>query len=153
MAGAVTSNAEPLVVLAALTDSEKAEVLDSLIAQDPALAARAEREGRGVLAAVEIDAVASAVADALLGLDQEELSQHAGRTRHGYVEPTTAAWALLEAALEPWLDDITRRAGLVLPAVNSVWVEGVITRAANLVVDVGSKRSGDHSRGVRAQRA
>jgi hypothetical protein len=112
MAGAVTSNAEPLVVLAALTDSEKAEVLDSLIVQDPALAAHAEREGRGLLAAVEIDAVASAVADALLGLDQEELSQHAGRTRHGYVEPTTAAWALLEAALEPWLDDITRRAGL-----------------------------------------
>ena len=91
MAGAVTSNAEPLVVLAALTDREKAEVLDSLIAQDPALAARAEREGRGVLAAVGIDAVASAVADALLGLDQEELSQHAGRTRHGYVEFTDEA--------------------------------------------------------------
>lgn len=112
MAGAVTSNAEPLEALAALTDSEKADVLDSLIAQDPALAARAEHEGRGVLAAVEIDAVASAVADALLGLAQEELSRHAGRTSHGYVEPTAAAWALLEAALEPWLDDITRRAGL-----------------------------------------
>jgi hypothetical protein len=112
MAGAVTSSAETLVVLAALTDREKAEVLDTLIAQDPALAARAGREGRGVLAAVEIDAVASAVADALLGLDQEELSQHAGRTRYGYVEPTTAAWSLLEAALEPWLDDITRRAEL-----------------------------------------
>jgi hypothetical protein len=112
MAGAVTSNADTLVVLAALTHREKAEVLESLIAQDPALAARAGREGRGVLAAVEIDAVASAVADAVLGLDQEELSQHAGRTRYGYVEPTTAAWSLLEAALEPWLDDITRRAGL-----------------------------------------
>jgi hypothetical protein len=108
----VTSDAETLVVLAALTDREKVEVLDSLIAKDPALAACAGREGRGVLAAVEIDAVASAVADALLGLDQEELSQHAGRTRYGYVEPTTAAWSLLEAALEPWLDDITRRAGL-----------------------------------------
>jgi hypothetical protein len=103
---------QPLVVLDVLTDTEKAEVLDSLIAQNPALAARAEREGRGVLVAVEIDAVASAVADALLGLDQEELSRHAGRTRHGYVEPTAAAWALLEAALKPWLDDITRRAGL-----------------------------------------
>jgi hypothetical protein len=112
MAGPVTSNAETLVVLAALTDREKAEILDSLIAQDPALAARAGREGRGMLAAVEIDAVASAVADTLLGLDEEELSQHAGRTRYGYVEPTTAAWSLLEAALEPWLDDITRRAGL-----------------------------------------
>jgi hypothetical protein len=101
-----------LAVLAVLSDREKAEVLDSLIAQDPTLAVRAGREGRGVLAAVEIDAVASAVADALLGLDQEELSQHAGRTRYGYVEPTTAAWSLLEAALEPWLEDIARRASL-----------------------------------------
>lgn len=112
MAGAVTSTAETLVVLAALTDREKAKVLDSLIAQDPAFAARAGREGRGVLAAVEIDAVASAVADAVLGLDQEELSHHAGRTRYGYVEPTAAAWSLLEATLEPWLHDITRRAEL-----------------------------------------
>jgi hypothetical protein len=112
MAGAVTSTPETLVVLAALTDREKAEVLDALIAQDSAVAARAGREGRGVLVAVEIDAVASAVTDALLGLDQEELSHHAGRTRYGYVEPTAAAWSLLEAALQPWLDDITRRAGL-----------------------------------------
>ena len=112
MAGAVTSTAETLVVLAALTDREKAEVLDSLIAQDPALAARAGREGRGVLAAVEIDLVASAVADAVLRLDQEKLSHHAGRTRYGYVEPSAAAWSLLEATLEPWLVDITRRAEL-----------------------------------------
>ncbi len=102
---AVTNHAETLVVLAALTDREKAQVLDRLVAQDPALAARAGREGRVVLAAVEIDAVASGVADALLGLDQEELSQHAGRTRYGYVGPTTAAWLLLEAALEPWLGE------------------------------------------------
>jgi hypothetical protein len=112
MAGTVTGDPETLALLGVLTDREKAEVLESLIAQDPTLAVRAGREGRGVLAAVEIDAVASAVADALLGLDQEELSQHAGRTRYGYVEPTTAAWSLLEAALEPWLDDITRRASL-----------------------------------------
>jgi hypothetical protein len=112
MAGTVTGDPETLALLGVLTDREKAEVLESLIAQDPTLAVRAGREGHGVLAAVEIDAVASAVADALLGLDQEELSQHAGRTRYGYVEPTTAAWSLLEAALEPWLDDITRRASL-----------------------------------------
>jgi hypothetical protein len=112
MAGTVTGTPETLALLAVLTDREKAEVLDCLIAQDPTLAVRAGCEGRGVLAAVEIDAVASAVADALLGLDQEELSQHAGRTRYGYVEPTTAAWSLLEAALGPWLEDIARRASL-----------------------------------------
>ena len=50
----------------------------------------------------------------LLELGQEDLAGRAGRTRYGYVEPTEAAWLLLEAAVEPWLEDITRRAGLGL---------------------------------------
>ena len=112
MAGAVTGSQDPPTVMAALTDREKAEILDALITQDTTLAARAGREGRSLLARVEVANVADAVADALLGLDQEELSRHAGRTRYGYVEPTEAAWRLLEAALQPWLDDIARRAGL-----------------------------------------
>ncbi|MGO9901876.1 MAG: hypothetical protein ACLP0J_19830 [Solirubrobacteraceae bacterium] len=108
--GTTISNASP--VLAALTDSEKAEILDTLIAEDATFAERAGREGRSVLARVEIVDVADVVADALLGLDVEELSRHAGRTGYGYVEPAEAAWLLLEAALQPWLDDIVRRAGL-----------------------------------------
>jgi hypothetical protein len=108
----VTISEPTAAVLATLTDIEKAEILDTLIAQDATLAARVDREGRSVLAKVEVADVADAVADALLGLDQEELSQHAGRTRFGYVEPTEAAWSLLEAELQPWLDDIARRARL-----------------------------------------
>lgn len=112
MAGAVTGSQGTPGVMAALTDHEKAEILDTLITDDTTLAARAGREGRSRLARVEVADVADAVADALLGLDQEELSGHAGRTKHGYVEPTEAAWWLLEAALQPWLDDIARRARL-----------------------------------------
>jgi hypothetical protein len=108
----VTSFEASPAILAVLTDGEKAEILDTLIAQDATLAARARSEGRSLLACVDVADVSGAVADALLGLDQEELSQHAGRTRYGYVEPTEAAWSLLEAALQPWLDDIARRAGL-----------------------------------------
>jgi hypothetical protein len=112
MAGAVTASQEKPGVMAALTDREKAEILDTLTTKDATLAAYAAREGRSLLARVEVGNVADAVADALLGLDQEELSRHAGRTRYGYVEPTEAAWWLLEAAVQPWLDDIARRAGL-----------------------------------------
>lgn len=112
MAGAVTASQEKPGVMAALTDREKAEILDTLITKDATLAAHAAREGRSLLARVEVGNVADAVADTLLGLDQEELSRHAGRTRYGYVEPTEAAWWLLEAALQPWLDDIARRVGL-----------------------------------------
>ncbi len=50
--GATISNASP--VLAALTDGEKAEILDALIAEDATFAERAGREGCSVLARVEI---------------------------------------------------------------------------------------------------
>jgi hypothetical protein len=61
--------------------------------------------------------VASAVTAALLALDQEDLAANAGRTRYGYVEPTEAAWSLLEAAVEPWLEDIARASLGLLDAV------------------------------------
>lgn len=42
--------------------------------------------------------------------------------RYRYIEPTEAAWQLLEEALEPWLEDIRRRAhpGLTMPPDSSV---------------------------------
>lgn len=83
-------------------------------AADHELATRAEVLARSRLADVDTDAVADAVAAALLALDQEDLAAHAGPTRHGYVEPTEAAWLLLEQAVDPWLEDITRRASLGL---------------------------------------
>ena len=100
--------------LKVLSDAEKAAILDELAAADPDVEGRAERAARSRLAEVEADDVASGVTAALLALDQDDLAAHAGRTRYGYVEPTEAAWSLLEAAFEPWLEDIARRAGLGL---------------------------------------
>ncbi len=100
--------------LAVSSDGEKAAVLGELVAVDHELEDRAERAARSRLAQVQTDEVANAVVAALLALDQEDLAAHAGRTRHGYVEPTEAAWSLLEAAVEPWLEDITRRASIGL---------------------------------------
>lgn len=123
--------------LALSTDAEKAAVLDELVASDHELGQRAERAARSTLAKVQADKVAITVADALLALDQEELSAHAGRTRYGYVEPTEAAWWLLEQALEPWLEDVTRRAslGLAEPA-----------RRLGLGILQGLHRIGDRTR-------
>jgi hypothetical protein len=100
--------------LAVSSDPEKAAVLDKLVAADRELTRRAERAARTRLAEVDTDDVANAVVATLLALDQEDLAAHAGRTRYGYVEPTEAAWSLLETAVEPWLEDITRRASLGL---------------------------------------
>lgn len=107
----------PLVTPAALalsSDAERAAILDELVAADHELGRRAERAACSRLADVDTDDVATAVTAVLFALDQEALSAHAGRTRHGYVEPTEAAWRLLERAVEPWLEDITRRASIGL---------------------------------------
>ncbi|MGH2920205.1 MAG: hypothetical protein ACRDLS_16665 [Solirubrobacteraceae bacterium] len=89
-------------------------MLDELVAADPCLAVSATQVARTRLCEVVVDDIAAAVADALLALDQEDLAARAGPTRYGYVEPTEAAWQLLEEALEPWLQDIARRAALGL---------------------------------------
>lgn len=107
-------HADDETVLAALLAEEKAHVLDELVAADPGLAAAATHVARTRLGEVVVDDVAEAVADALLALEQEDLAARAGPTRYGYVEPTEAAWQLLEEALEPWLQDIARRAALGL---------------------------------------
>ena len=98
--------------LAVSSDAEKAAILDELVAADHQLEDRAERAARSRLGDVDIDGVANAVLAALLALDQEDLAANAGRTRYVYVEPTEAAWSLLEAAVEPWLEDIERHEAL-----------------------------------------
>ncbi len=101
-------------VLIACDDAEKASVLAALIEDDPSLRQRAEDIARRNLAAVDIPAIADTVTDALLRLDTEDLANRAGPRRHGYVEPTEAAWHLLEEVLAPWIDDLNRRAQLGL---------------------------------------
>ncbi|MEA2223685.1 MAG: hypothetical protein QOH83_2061 [Solirubrobacteraceae bacterium] len=99
-------------VLAVLGDDEKAAVLDELVAGDSRVRTTAVDAARRRLRGVDPRRVAEGVMEAVVGLDQEELAAHAGRTRHGYVEPTEAAWMLLERAVEPWVEDIARRGAL-----------------------------------------
>jgi hypothetical protein len=111
----VIEPADSATVLDALTVQEKAAVLDHLVAADPSVGRDAAAHAWSRLGEIVTEDVAANVSDALLALDQHALANRAGRTRFGYVEPTEAAWQLLEEALEPWLRDITRRATLGLP--------------------------------------
>jgi len=76
-------------------------VLRALIARHPELAAEAEQLSRAVVTRVDAEAVAAEVEDAVLALELGELNASAGRQRWGYVDPTEAAWELLEETLEP----------------------------------------------------
>jgi hypothetical protein len=127
----------PAVVLAALTAEEKASVLDELVAADPRLGTSAAHAAWAMLSDVAVDDVAARVADALLALDQDDLAARAGPTRYGYVEPTQAAWELLEEALEPWLEDIGRRVRLSL-------VDSALFIACGVVVGLRSVDGCDH---------
>ncbi|MHB1571602.1 MAG: hypothetical protein ACYC0H_20685, partial [Solirubrobacteraceae bacterium] len=100
--------------LASCSDSEKASILAQLLDDDPTLRTRAEGIARQTLASVDIGAVRDLVVEAILALDTEDLANLAGPRRHGYVEPTDASWQLLEEMIQPWIEDIGRRAHLGL---------------------------------------
>jgi hypothetical protein len=101
-------------ILTVLGCGERAAILDELLAGSTRIREAAEDAARRRLGSVDSRRVADEVLEAVVGLDQEELATHAGRTRHGYVELTEAAWMLLERAVEPWIEDIARRAALGL---------------------------------------
>lgn len=138
--------------LATSSNAEKAAVLDELVAADQELEGRAERATRSMLEAVEVDDVADAVAAALLALDQQDLAARAGRTRYGYVEPTEAAWSLLETAFEPWLEDITRRASLGLPDAASRLGLGILEALGRIDQHTRNVLSGALSRALERRR-
>ena len=101
-------------VLATCSAAEKASILTQLLDGDPTLGKHAEDIARRMLASVDIATVSHLIVEAILELDTEDLANRAGPRRHGYTEPTDAAWQLLEETIEPWIEDLRRRAGLGL---------------------------------------
>lgn len=95
-------------LLGTLKPEEAQGVLHRLLAANPDLRREAERFARSVLAMLSFEAVAQEVEEAVRALDLDALHGRAGRHAWGYVEPTEAAWELLEEALDPFLDEMKR---------------------------------------------
>lgn len=119
-------NARKGSVLDRLKPEEAATVLRRLLAAHPDLSREAERISRSLLHEVTFEAVADEVEDAVRALDLEDLHGRAGRHEWGYVEPTEAAWEILEEAVEPFLDDMRRQIGLGLEAEALEICKGVV---------------------------
>ena len=96
--------------LSALNDQEAASVLRGLVKARPELAGDIERLSQRVMEDVSRDGVADDVEEALISLDDiDNLNDRAGSTRHGYVEPSEAAYEMCEEALLPFREDMERR--------------------------------------------
>ncbi|MFH1568665.1 MAG: hypothetical protein ABIL09_11770 [Gemmatimonadota bacterium] len=113
-------------ILAALRPEESAQVLARLVHEHTELRGEVEQIARALLGGVDHLEVAGRLEGLICGMDLDELYAGAGRSIGGYVEPTEAVWRNLEEQVEPFLDDIRRRAALGLEDAAREYCKGVV---------------------------
>jgi len=114
-------------VLTSLTLTEKGELLDQLLTTQPELCEQVEELARLRLTVENRDTIASGVESALNCHDIVELSSHAGyHPGRGYIHPGEAADEILDGDLQPFLDDLARRAKLGFTAAATEIAAGVL---------------------------
>lgn len=104
---------EARTLVEALDDAEAKELLGRLLDVHPELLKEAAGIAEEKLGAVTLEAVAHDVTFALEGLSVEDIWEQAGTHAEGsYVEPSEAAWEVVEEVVAPFLTDLTRRVAL-----------------------------------------
>jgi hypothetical protein len=93
-----------------LTGDEAQIVLKDLLSLHPDLISDARRSANALLARVSFTDVAADVFGALQALDLDDLD--AGPRPGGYIEPSEAAWNVIEKVVTPYLHDLERRVKL-----------------------------------------
>ena len=103
--------------VSALSLAEKGELLDELLSARPELREQAEALAGRRLVGADRSVVADDVESSLRYHDADELNGRAGyQPGRGYVGPGEAADEILDEALQPFLDDLTRRRELGMAA-------------------------------------
>jgi acetoin utilization deacetylase AcuC-like enzyme len=102
-------------------------VLRLLLRAHPELGAEAERLARDQLDRVSVEAIAEDVEAALRALDVDDLNSRAGVHDGDYTDPSEAAWALLDEAVEPHMDDVRRRLAAGMHAEALATLRGILT--------------------------
>ncbi len=92
-----------------LPNKESPTVLRLFLERRPELRKETEALAKSVIGDVSIEDVADAVEGEIRALDLEDLNSRAGSHAYGYIEPSEAAWELVEETVMPFLDDIKRR--------------------------------------------
>jgi len=92
-----------------LGPTECAQVLRELLARHKGLRGEANEIAESLIDDVSVEAVAEDVTDLVGSIGIDELGGRAGKQSWGYVEPSEAAWELLEGSLEEIRADMKRR--------------------------------------------
>jgi hypothetical protein len=113
--------------LDALAPHEKAAVLEHLLAAQPELREPAEAFAVSLVSDEDRSAVANDVEDALQSADIDEINGRAGhQPGRGYVDPGEAADEILDEMLDPFIDDLERRARLGLNPAAAELAAGIL---------------------------
>jgi hypothetical protein len=92
-----------------IKEGEALALFRPLLTKHPELPAEAETLAASVIGDVAMEDIAQETEDAVRSLDIDDLNSRAGPHSHGYVEPSEAAWELIEEVVIPLIEDIQRR--------------------------------------------
>ncbi len=114
-------------ILDRLVSEEAKSILHRLLDKHPELRPETEKIAQEVVSSQSVEDIAAKVLSAVTGVDLEALNGRAGKHSWGYVEPSEAAWELLDEAMEEWVEDLKRQVELeLMPAAENVCV-GIVT--------------------------
>ena len=114
-------------VVDALDGAEAKQLLATLLDAYPELLTEVADLAEAELGAVTAEDLAEEVAFALEGLSVEDIWERAGTQPDGsYLEPTEAAWEVVEEAVAPFIADLTRRVELGRRAEATALCQGVL---------------------------
>lgn len=122
----VRARAKEADIIGSLKPDESMAILRALLERHPKLRGEAEAIGRVAITSVKAEAIADELEEAILGLDLDDLDGRAGRHSWGYVEPTEAAWEILQETIEPFMKDLMRHVDLGFEASAVATCEGIV---------------------------
>jgi hypothetical protein len=113
-------------VLERLKAEESAAVLKTLLERHQALRGEAEEIATELLSSPSAEGVADNVLASLTFIGIDAVNGRAGRKPWGYVDPTDAAWELLEEALEDVISGMKRAMQLGLADAAEAMCRGIV---------------------------
>ncbi|TEU19246.1 MAG: hypothetical protein E3J21_04285 [Anaerolineales bacterium] len=99
---------DPHEIIDHLSPTDALSILRTLASSDEQLAARIAEIATAHLSEVDPEEVAAVLYDELDALEVEEVWDRAGPKRDGYVDPSEAAYGMVEEVIDPYLEELKK---------------------------------------------